>query len=631
MRKHRFFWRALPYVLTSLLLISGCGTSTNQGKEDASSVPSSESTATATDGTGTTENGEDTMPEQAVLAKQISEVFATPVTAVDTTSNPNAIGLKHNFGGMKAAPKDMEAEVIDEEQKAEISRTMRAYSNQTSAEIINNAKSYYVYDKLNKEEKNLYDALYLLAQDPTTSDNYVSFQTGLDVQGEEFWSEVFVAEISVVYDHPELWWVYPFSNCAQIGFYYGSDPGAYNGKTLLYANFYTPYSTFESDVKAFNNAVQSFFSDINVNADEEEVAQAIHDKLIDLCTYDNEVLEKDLSDKAHTAFGAIVKNSRGTANYCVCDGYAQAYLYLLQQAGIEGAVVIGMAGDAAADGGMGAHAWSLVNLNDVWYEVDACWDDLTSFEDEIAEYYQAGSMWYQYEMEMASDPDYQFMAYHNMYGLSTAEIQDFKVTDDLIYVTRDGKYELSMMGDSQRWRMDEDTNPNNADYGLYTKVLPKATHTLDRKTLRSNGQSGSGNGSGGGSGNSGSDSDSGNTSSGGDTGSGSSQETTEVRGPLYQLIAGTYYVSAFNNYDEAFLKKNYGKDYYKQLSMFELRTDASGTLYENGTSAEFYYVFDGSQLCMYSATMGMVFLYYDNGNLKMYDYYGNVYTFSRMK
>ena len=615
MKKQRRIKSFLPGFLAILLLISGCASSPAQGEE---SNASKESITASTDAasTSSSENDENTLPQQDILAKQVSEIFATPIKADETLTNPNTLGLKHNLGGMKSAPKDLEAAVIDEEQKAEITRAMRAYTNQTTAQIINNAESYYVYDRLNKEEKNLYDALYVLAQDPTTSENYVSFQTGMDVQGEDFWAEVFVAEISIVYDHPELWWVYPFSNCAQIGFYYGSDPGAYNGNTLLYANFYQTYSTFQNDVKAFNSAVQSFLSDINLNADEEEVAQAIHDKLIHLCTYDYEVLEQNLNDTAHTAFGAIVKNSRGTANYCVCDGYAQAYLYLLQQAGIEGAVVIGMAGDAGADGGMGAHAWNVVNLNDVWYEVDVCWDDLTSFVDEIAEYYQPGSMWYEYEMEMATDSDYLFMAYHNMYGLSTAEIQDFKLTDDLIYVTRDGQYELSMTGDSQRWRMDEDTDPANYDYGLYDRILPKATHTLNRYTLRSGNQGGSGNGSG-------------NSSEGSSSGNG--QEEIEVRGPLYKQIAGTYYISAYNNYDEAFLKKYYGNEYYKQLSMFELRTDASGTLYENGASAEFYYVFDGSQLCMYSATMGMTFLYYDNGNLKMYDYYGNVYTFSRMK
>ena len=309
-KKGRFFL----CLAMMLILISGCNSANTQGNTSGTGegVTSSESNSLNNEGSST-ESAEE-VPSQAVLTKQLSEVFATPVKVDTTLSNPNEIVLKHNLGGMKTVPKDMEAVVIDEEQKAEIGRAMRAYTNQTSAQIINNAESYYVYDRLNKEEKNLYDAIYVLAQDPTTSDNYVSFQTGMDVQGNEFWSEVFVAEISVVYDHPELWWVYPFSNCAQIGFYYGSDPGAYNGKTLLYANFYQPYSTFDKDVKAFNNAVQSFFSGINLNADEEEVAQAIHDKLIHLCTYDYEVLEQDLSDKAHTAYGAIVANSRGTAN-----------------------------------------------------------------------------------------------------------------------------------------------------------------------------------------------------------------------------------------------------------------------------------------------------------------------------
>ena len=625
MRKHRSFGRVLPCLLAILLLVSACSDTSVYGeRSSAGETLSSAQTSSEEAGASSSQEDVGVLP-QATLAKQLSEAFATPVKMDPTISGSKEMVLGRNIGGMMKVPEAAEAEVIDEEQKAEITRAMRAYSNQTTVQIINNAESYYVYDKLNKEEKNMYDAFYVLAQDPTTSDNYVSFQTGMDIQGEDFWEELFVAQISVVYDHPELWWLYPFSGCTEISYYLGSEIGGNNGKTLIYANFTKTYNTFESDVKAFNQAVNSFLSKINLNADEEEIAQAIHDRLIELCTYDYDVLEQNLSDKAHTAFGAIVRNSRGTANFCVCDGYAQAYLYLLQQAGIEGVVVIGMAGDAGSDGGAGAHAWSMVNLNGIWYEVDACWDDYTGFEDDIANYYEPGSAGYQYEMELASDKDYMFRVYHCMYGLSTAEIENFQVSDDLVYTTRDGRYQFSIVGDSQRWRMDKDDDPANRGYGWYDRCLPTATNTLNRNTLRSDGRTGSGNGGGNSSENTGS----GNTSE--NTGSGNTQSDVEVRGPLYQLIAGTYYVSAFNNYDEAFLKKYYGNEYYKQLSMFELRTDASGTLYENGTSAEFYYVFDGYSLCMYSATMGLTFLYYDNGRLLMYDFYGNIYTFSKMK
>ena len=624
MRRNRTLRRILPCLLALLLLVSGCTNMASYGNGATSEQGSMASEPSGTSETTQIEVSGGEIPGAEVYAGYLAEAFATPVKISETLSEEGGVKLGRNFGGIKNVPTDLSAQETTEEQKSEITRAMRAYTNKTNVEIINNAKSFYVYDKLNKEEKAMYDAFYVLAQDPTTSDNYVSFQTNMDIQGQEFWDELFVAQISLVYDHPELWWMYPFSNCTQLGYYLGSDVGGYNGGTLIYANFYQIYDTFESDVKAFNQSVDSILSKINKNAGDEDKAQAIHDVLIDLCTYDNEVLEKDLSDKAHTAFGAIVRNSRGTANYCVCDGYAQAYLYLLQQVGIEGAVVIGMAGDAGADGGMGAHAWSLVNLNGVWYEVDACWDDYTSFEDTIADYYSPGTQNYQYEMEVATNKEYMFRACHCMYGLSTAEIQDYKVPGELVYTTRDGRCTFSIVGDSQRWRMNEDNDPNNAAYGVYDACLPIARNTLDRNTLRSDGSQGSG-GSSGGSSEGGGSSESGSGSSE----STSSTDTTEVRGPLYQLIAGSYYVSAINGYDEAFLKKNYGNDYYKQLSMFDLRTDASGTLYENGTSAEFYYVFDGASLCMYSATMGMTFLYYDNGKLTFYDYYGNIYTFSR--
>ena len=104
-----------------------------------------------------------------------------------------------------------------------------------------------------------------------------------------------------------------------------------------------------------------------------------------------------------------------------------------------------------------------------------------------------------------------------------------------------------------------------------------------------------------------------------------------IGGADYKQIAGTYYVSKFNQFDQSVLEQYYGKDYYKQLSMFELKANGSGTLYENGSSLAFNYIFDGQYLYMYSNNGGCLFLQYDKGNFLMYDYYMNVYTFSKLR
>ena len=82
----------------------------------------------------------------------------------------------------------------------------------------------------------------------------------------------------------------------------------------------------------------------------------LHDRLAKSITY-------DLNEKyAHTAYGALV-NGRA-----VCDGYTQAFQYLLQSVGIQSFMVTGT-------GKGGNHAWNIVRIDGRYYNVDLTWDD----------------------------------------------------------------------------------------------------------------------------------------------------------------------------------------------------------------------------------------------------------------
>lgn len=61
----------------------------------------------------------------------------------------------------------------------------------------------------------------------------------------------------------------------------------------------------------------------------------------------------------------------------VCAGYARAFKYLLDLAGVECAYVEGETGDADAEG----HAWNIVNIDGVFTQVDPSWGDPTYGED----------------------------------------------------------------------------------------------------------------------------------------------------------------------------------------------------------------------------------------------------------
>lgn len=104
-------------------------------------------------------------------------------------------------------------------------------------------------------------------------------------------------------------------------------------------------------------------SGIKGNADLGDVEKALllHDRLALLCEYDEENYENNTVPAiSHTMYGALVNR------IAVCQGYALAYGYLLDQVGIDNYYC-----SSAALG----HAWNIVYIDGVAYHVDVTWDD----------------------------------------------------------------------------------------------------------------------------------------------------------------------------------------------------------------------------------------------------------------
>lgn len=333
-----------------------------------------------------------------------------------------------------------ETSELTEEETAQANRAMRAYLPTSGTPLVNNAKSFYYYEQLNSEEQNIYDALMLLVEDPVDENNIIMYSTELDLNSEEFNSALSMAYYAMLYDHPELFWIYnDIKTQIMFGIPNQNSSAGYND---IYFYFAEPYTDFRKDVETFNKATKDFLSDIDLNASEEEIALAIHDKLINTVTYDMDVLNNGISeDLAHTAYGALVENSRGNKNTAVCDGYSLAYEYLLQQAGLEAAVIIGNAGSNESDAG--GHAWSIVKIDGKWYEVDSCWDDFGTLEDQLKDY--EGQDIYTYYMEALNDEDYRKGVEHYLYRVNTDTISDYKPGNEFNYYSKDGKYSYSLV------------------------------------------------------------------------------------------------------------------------------------------------------------------------------------------
>ena len=111
----------------------------------------------------------------------------------------------------------------------------------------------------------------------------------------------------------------------------------------------------------FENAVNSFLSELNGNMSDFERELILHDKLAKAVTY----IE---SSNAHNAYGAIVEGE------AVCEGYAEAFQYLLHRAGIPSFVAVGSSVNPSSGSSEG-HAWNYVMIDGKYYHTDVTWND----------------------------------------------------------------------------------------------------------------------------------------------------------------------------------------------------------------------------------------------------------------
>jgi hypothetical protein len=148
--------------------------------------------------------------------------------------------------------------------------------------------------------------------------------------------------------------------------------------------WYTDFSLFEfmpvynmnhaeytAALRRFNAAAMQAMNHIRHASNDFEKALMLHNYIVLHTEYDSELLDyykthgfmsRPLRPISHTAYGSLVDG------LAVCDGYAKAYMHLLNMVGIESRIISGHAGGDS-------HAWSIVKLGGNWYHVDPTWND----------------------------------------------------------------------------------------------------------------------------------------------------------------------------------------------------------------------------------------------------------------
>lgn len=200
----------------------------------------------------------------------------------------------------------------------------------------------YHYSQLNETERQAYDDI--LVRLP-------GFPESIKISGltSEGLSRVFSA---LVLDQPLLFYIstthYKTSTLSGMA-------------TAFIPEYRMTQAEYAAECEAIAEVCRSFTVPANGTDFERELA--LHDQLIRICSYSDEI---ELPQKS-TVYGALVERSAS------CEGYARSMQLLLDLQGINCYIVTGEAKNLA--GVSGGHAWNKVSIGGAWYHLDATWDD----------------------------------------------------------------------------------------------------------------------------------------------------------------------------------------------------------------------------------------------------------------
>lgn len=235
--------------------------------------------------------------------------------------------------------------------------------------------SNYYYQQLDEPAKKIYNT-FEINIDNLKKDNYIiDFSTNFndllqENTGKHKLNKAFQSALDAFfYDHPELFYIDIEKialniKCTSIG-----NSNTYTVQIMPGDNKNYLNSTFKSEqeVNVAINKVQNIRNEIisevlNIS-DIYDKLKKVHDILVKSIDYDITLNKNNV----HDIYGALVNKE------AVCEGYAKAFKYILDDLNIECILVIGNGTNSSNE--TESHMWNYVKIEDSWYGVDVTWDD----------------------------------------------------------------------------------------------------------------------------------------------------------------------------------------------------------------------------------------------------------------
>ncbi|MBR4444650.1 MAG: Ig-like domain-containing protein [Solobacterium sp.] len=204
--------------------------------------------------------------------------------------------------------------------------------------------------------------------------------------------------------------------------------------TNIRVTFTVAYYTDASQEKEVDTAVSALLSELALDgASDYEKVKAVYNWMADNISYamDYQTNPQDIN---HTAYGAIIRR------VCVCQGYAVLFYRLMCSLGVDCRVISGI-------GNGGRHAWNIVKLGNLYYNLDVTW---ASTARNKPEYFLRGT---KYFSDHTADAEYETDEFHAAYPLSEEdydpstqgepiEVSQVIVEPEYSYVTRGDSIQL---------------------------------------------------------------------------------------------------------------------------------------------------------------------------------------------
>ncbi len=183
------------------------------------------------------------------------------------------------------------------------------------------------------------------------------------------------------------------------------------------------YRTTKQKLDSAKNEAKKVVSTItNSSMSDYEKELAIHDYLVDSIRYDS---SSNAAKDSYTIYGALIGKK------AVCQGYAEAFNYMLGIAGIKSNLISGEV--TLSSNTLGKHVWNQVTIDGELYHVDVTWDDPISSDGKNIKIYNYFNIT---DEEMKKNHFWDTTAYracnatkHNYYnynGKTAYSIEDFK-------------------------------------------------------------------------------------------------------------------------------------------------------------------------------------------------------------